>query len=158
MKTKILAITIASVFVLGSQAQFFGADHNWNNGPSVSAAVEVSSLRGLHGLDSLSIAPSRNKFIKDGDWDRSFDDQPPLIPHKSEGMPVNLSENKCLSCHSQENYKEEDASKMSGTHFMTRDDERLKNLSPRRYFCIQCHVPQVDREALIGNTYVNLDE
>ena len=34
MKTKLLAIAIASVFTLGAQASFLGADHNWNNGSS----------------------------------------------------------------------------------------------------------------------------
>jgi len=34
MKTKLLAIAIASVFTLGVQAGFLGADHNWNNGSS----------------------------------------------------------------------------------------------------------------------------
>jgi len=34
MKIKLLAITIAAVFTLGVQADYLGADHNWNNGSS----------------------------------------------------------------------------------------------------------------------------
>ncbi len=162
MKNKILAITIVSVFALGSQAGFFGSDHNWNNtsAPKVDAApVEVGSLRGTHSVGGLSIAPTKFKWIKKNvEFDRNFDDQPPVIPHKTESMTVNLKKNKCLDCHSDENYKEEESPKMSSTHFFTRDDKRLSEMSPRRYFCLQCHVPQADKEALIGNTFVNLDE
>ncbi len=40
MKTKLLAIAIASVFTLGAQAGFFGSDHNWNNGSSVAGSAK----------------------------------------------------------------------------------------------------------------------
>jgi len=162
MKNKILAITIASVFALGSHATFYGSDHNWNNSTGAkaeAAPVEVASLRGTHALGGLSIAPTKIKWIKKGvEFERSFDDQPPVIPHKTASMPVNLKENKCLSCHSDANYKEEESPKMSSSHFFTREDTRLSEMSPRRYFCMQCHVPQADKDALVGSTFVNLDE
>ncbi len=169
MKNKILAITIASVFTLGTHATFYGADHNWNNTTAntkdaasnveSAAPIKVASLRGTHALESLSIAPAKLKWIKKGvEFERSFDDQPPVVPHKTESMPVNLKQNKCLSCHSDANYKEEESPKMSSSHFFTREDKRLSEMSPRRYFCLQCHVPQADKESLIGSTFVNLDE
>ncbi|ALE51967.1 hypothetical protein SP60_01110 [Candidatus Thioglobus autotrophicus] len=40
MKTKLLAIAIASVFTLGAQAGFFGSDHNWNNGSSAASSAK----------------------------------------------------------------------------------------------------------------------
>ncbi|SMN16185.1 Nitrate reductase cytochrome c550-type subunit [uncultured Candidatus Thioglobus sp.] len=123
---------------------------------SAADTVDLASLRGIHSLDDLSIPPNKNKWIKKNvEFERNFDDQPPLIPHKTEGTKISFTENGCLDCHSNENYKEEEAKKMSSTHFFTRDDVRLKQLSPRRYFCLQCHVPQVDRDALIGNDYTN---
>ena len=36
---------------------------------------------------------------------------------------------------------------VSITHFMDRDGQFLASVSPRRYFCIQCHVPQHPGEA-----------
>ncbi|MCB1961304.1 MAG: nitrate reductase cytochrome c-type subunit, partial [Rhodocyclaceae bacterium] len=29
----------------------------------------------------------------------------------------------------------------------------LSNISPRRYFCNQCHVPQFDAKPLVENTF-----
>jgi len=200
MKTKILALTIASVFTLGSQANFFGSGHNWNNpfstvienikevaeevkevatdtvdsvkdatevvvdtvtdvASSAADVVDVASLRGTHVLDDLSIAPDKIKWIKKNiEFERNYDDQPPLIPHKTDGMTINLKKNKCLSCHSDENYKEEDSPKMSSTHFFTRDETRLPEMSPRRYFCLQCHVPQAKLDPLVDSDFVNLDD
>jgi len=126
---------------------------------TASDKIDVASLRGTHVLEDMSIAPDKFKWIKKGvEFERNYDDQPPLIPHKTEGIKISFTENGCLDCHSDENYKEEEADKISSTHFFTRDEIRLKLLSPRRYFCLQCHVPQADIEPLIGNDYINLDE
>jgi nitrate reductase (cytochrome), electron transfer subunit len=125
---------------------------------SAADVVDVASLRGTHVLDDLSIAPENFKWIeKNVEFERNYDDQPPLIPHKTAGMIINLKQNKCLSCHSDENYKEEGSPKMSSTHFFTRDDERLPEMSSRRYFCLQCHVPQAKLDPLVESDFVNLD-
>jgi cytochrome c-type protein NapB len=179
MKKIILVILIVFVFVLGL-TQFLESKNKADRADKANAIaavalekalafqtssepentdpVEVASLRGAYALDNLSLAPTKNKWIKDGEFELNFDHQPPLIPHKTRGMKINMTFNQCLGCHSDENYKEEEAHKMSSTHFFTREDVRLKELSPRRYFCLQCHVPQVDREALIGSDYSNADE
>ena len=47
MKTKLLAITIASVFTLGVQAAYFGSDHNWNNGSSATSAKKSGKPVGI---------------------------------------------------------------------------------------------------------------
>lgn len=85
--------------------------------------------------------------------ERQFVQQPPLIPHKIEGYQVNRNFNKCLSCHSWKNYKEAEATKISLTHFNDRDGNELSDVSPRRYFCTQCHVPQVEAPALVENEF-----
>lgn len=159
MKNKLLATTIiavASVFILASCEN----DNNLKTTANTLKAdpVEVKSLRGIHGLDALSAKSNMGKFVKEADWDRSFEDQPPLIPHKTTKGDITLRKNKCLDCHSNENWREEEAVKMTASHFMTRADERLKKASSRRYFCTQCHVPQVDRDALVKNSYINLDD
>ena len=43
--------------------------------------------------------------------------------------------------------------KISPTHFETRDGMTLGEVSPRRYFCLQCHVPQADAKPLVNNTF-----
>ncbi len=43
------------------------------------------------------------------------------------------------------------------THYMDRDGNVLGDISPRRYFCEQCHVAQADAKPLVENTFVNLE-
>lgn len=84
---------------------------------------------------------------------RDYVQQPPLIPHKVDGYNVTKNFNKCMDCHSWSRYKETGATKVSLTHFKTRDGQELSNISPRRYFCQQCHVPQADAKPLVANTF-----
>jgi len=46
---------------------------------------------------------------------------------------------------------------ISITHFMDRDGQFLATISPRRYFCEQCHVPQHVVKAPVPNTFVDID-
>ena len=84
---------------------------------------------------------------------RDFVQQPPLIPHTIKGYTVTKNFNKCLDCHAWARAKETGATKISVTHFKTREGEELSSVSPRRYFCNQCHVSQTDAKPLIGNTF-----
>jgi len=84
---------------------------------------------------------------------RDFVQQPPLIPHTIKGYTVTMNFNKCLDCHAWSRAKESGATKISVTHFKDRDGLELSSVSPRRYFCSQCHVPQSDAAPLVGNTF-----
>lgn len=46
---------------------------------------------------------------------------------------------------------------VSITHFMDRDGQFLASVSPRRYFCVQCHVPQSPVKPPIANRFVDID-
>ena len=46
---------------------------------------------------------------------------------------------------------------ISITHFMDRDGQFLASISPRRYFCNQCHVPQHEVRDPVENTFVDVD-
>jgi cytochrome c-type protein NapB len=46
---------------------------------------------------------------------------------------------------------------VSVTHYMDRDNNFLADLSPRRYFCTQCHAPQLDAKLLVENDFVDID-
>jgi cytochrome c-type protein NapB len=84
---------------------------------------------------------------------RDFVQQPPLIPHTTRGYTVTLNFNKCMDCHAWSRARETGATKVSLTHFRDRDATELPNISPRRYFCLQCHVSQTDAKPLVENTF-----
>lgn len=114
----------------------------------------VESLRGSTTLDQEPAAPENKQYAKDGQpIARDYVQQPPLVPHQVDRYAINLKSNKCLSCHSWKNYREAGATKISQTHFEDRDEHVLANISARRYFCTQCHVPQVDAPALVENEF-----
>ena len=114
----------------------------------------VQSLRGMTAIDGDDSAPELKPYQKDGEpITRDYVQQPPLIPHKIDGYWIDHKSNKCLTCHSWANYREAGATKISQTHFEDRDANVLANISARRYFCTQCHVPQVDAPPLVENTF-----
>ncbi len=114
----------------------------------------VQSLRGSQELEADNTAESLKRIPKDREtFDRDYLHQPPLIPHQIRNYKIDLNSNKCLSCHSWKNYKKAGATKVSLTHFDTRDGQQLSEVSPRRYFCMQCHVPQADAKPLVENDF-----
>ena len=124
------------------------------NSETFSQEEGLESLRGMKAIDETSAAPTSKRWKPDRDpVARDFLQQPPLIPHSTKGYQINLKFNKCLTCHSWAHYKEAGATKISQTHFEDRDKNVLANVSARRYFCTQCHVPQVDAAPLVGNTF-----
>ena len=121
-------------------------------------AESIQSLRGAETVEAESVAPEYKQYVKDRPpLPRDYLQQPPLIPHKIEGYTVNIRHNKCLSCHSWANYRSSRATKISQTHFESRDGAILANVSARRYFCVQCHVPQVDATPLVENEFTPVE-
>lgn len=88
---------------------------------------------------------------------RDFVQQPPLIPHSTKGYNITRNFNKCMDCHSWSRYQETGATKVSVTHFKDSAGRELANISPRRYFCTQCHVPQTDNKPLVESTFKRAD-
>lgn len=84
---------------------------------------------------------------------RNFQKQPPLIPHSIKGYNITQNFNKCMDCHSKERAEETGATKVAKSHYLDREDKKQANISPRRYFCMQCHVPQFDAKPLVANSY-----
>ncbi len=111
------------------------------------------SLRGAVPLTEVAPAPLMKKTRVNAPFKRAYVQQPPLIPHKIRSYQINRRSNKCLTCHSWSRYQETGATKISPTHFRDRAGRELANVSPRRYFCTQCHVPQVVGEPLVGNAF-----
>jgi len=115
---------------------------------------DVASLRGDNNLDVEAQMFEKKKPIQvQGGFKRSWDLQPPQIPHDISKDRVSLQENTCIKCHSKENHEKEKAPEIGKSHYLTRDGKELTKLSTRRYFCQQCHAPQADAPALVENTF-----
>jgi nitrate reductase (cytochrome), electron transfer subunit len=125
---------------------------------SVATAQTFSTLRGATPLDQEGpappLTPERNTALREA---RNYPEQPPVIPHSIEGYEVSVRGNKCLSCHARTRVGESQAPMISITHFFDRDGQVLASVSPRRFFCTQCHVPQHDVKPPVGNEFVDID-
>ena len=122
------------------------------------AADNFAPLRGPAPLteegEPPPLAPEENRDLRRV---RNYPEQPPTIPHKIEGYQIDIHANRCLSCHSRTATGQSQAPMVSITHFMDRDGQFLAAVSPRRYFCTQCHIPQHEVDAPIPNTFVDID-
>ncbi|MEQ8664938.1 MAG: nitrate reductase cytochrome c-type subunit [Rhodospirillales bacterium] len=127
---------------------------------AVTAAAQeaTTGLRGLaplYGNAEAPRIPATEETAKQRI--RAYPEQPPTIPHKIDGYQLDKNGNQCLSCHARNRVSESGAPMLSVTHFMDRDGQFLATVSPRRYFCNQCHVVQTETEPLVGNTFVDID-
>ena len=113
----------------------------------------LATIRGASNIDETRPAEKLKRVIKDKNpIARNYVHQPPVVPHQTRGYRVDLNSNKCLSCHSWKHAAETGATKISLTHFETRDGKTLSDVSPR-HFCSQCHVTQADAAPLVENTF-----
>jgi cytochrome c-type protein NapB len=122
--------------------------------PALHAADTIDAMRGATPVGEETnpplLAPVENNDVR---RQRAYSMQPPTIPHKIDGYQVDRNFNRCLDCHARERTQETQAVPLSVTHYMNRDGNVLAEVSPRRYFCIQCHVPQADAKPLVGNSF-----
>ncbi len=126
---------------------------------TVSAADNIATLRGGVPLDQEGEAPPMARpESNDQKRKRNYPMQPPVIPHNIQGYQVDMKVNKCLSCHARKRAEESQAPMISVTHYMDRDGNFLADVSPRRYFCFQCHVEQTNAKPLVNNTFKDIDD
>jgi len=125
---------------------------------SATAQDKVRSMRGDVPIESTSQADMFRVERDSPPIPRDFVQQPPLIPHTVKGYTITRNFNKCMDCHAWSRVKETGATKVSLTHFKDRaTGAELANISPSRYFCTQCHVPQYDAKPLVGNEFKPVD-
>ena len=140
-----LIVVLASMSTIAQEQKAQIA--NVNNGGQ-------ASLRGLTELDDTRRADPFKPVIKDSSpYVSDYVYQPPLIPHNIRHYELSLNANKCLTCHSFKRSAESGATKISVTHYETREGQSLADVSPRRYFCLQCHVVQTDARPLVENDF-----
>jgi cytochrome c-type protein NapB len=87
---------------------------------------------------------------------RNYPEQPPVIPHSINNYQLTLTANRCLDCHRRQYTEASGAPMISVTHFMDRDGQVLADVTPRRYFCTECHVTQTDARPLVPNTFQDM--
>ena len=125
---------------------------------TLAAQTLSSGLRGATPLNdegpAAPMSPTRNTSEREA---RNYPEQPPVIPHSIDGYQIDLRSNKCLSCHARARTAESQAPMISITHFMDRDGQFLASVSPRRYFCTECHVPQNSSKPPFSNDFVDID-
>lgn len=127
----------------------------------IAAAAADGTVETLRGADAaaadsapvekvvLGKRPGRQQPIA-----RTFDGQPPLIPHAVENFDeITGEDNQCLSCHDQANFEKKQAPLIGESHFAEADGQSTGTLDSRRWFCNQCHVPQHDAPPLVENVF-----
>lgn len=117
----------------------------------------LESLRGATELEDTRPSDSFKDYPKEHAVASDYVFQPPLVPHSIRSYEVSLNANKCLACHSWKNAPDMGATKISVTHYVNRQDAVLSDVSPRRYFCLQCHVPQVEAKPLVENNFERVE-
>lgn len=127
--------------------------------PALSSAIDFQDrLRGQTALDQTTQPPQLvNPDNSDVRRSRNYAMQPPVVPHKIEGYQLDKNANRCMMCHARTRTQESQAPMISVTHFMNRDGNFLAELSPRRYFCLQCHVPQANLNPLVNNQFIDVE-
>lgn len=118
----------------------------------------VYSLRGESYLSEAAPLASVRKQNTSGKLARAYRQQPPLIPHRMEKYQINRKVNQCLRCHDWPYSNDEGATKVSETHYFNRNGAALDTVSGTRWFCTQCHVPQVQVRPLVKNRFKNASE
>ena len=109
-------------------------------------------------MESVPADPLPKWVVDDIRKMRAYPDQPPVIPHSNEGYQLSVNTNRCLSCHKREFTEGSGAPMISVTHYMTREGQMIADVSPRRYFCTACHVPQADVQPLVNNLFKDMSE
>ncbi len=111
----------------------------------------IQSLRGA-AVDQ-ELTPPEVYPQQEGREVRNYRQQPPVIPHSMTQYQIDLRTNQCLSCHDWTNAGDRGAPTLSMTHYLDRSGNQLDTVAGTRWFCNQCHVPQADAPALVGNDF-----
>lgn len=114
----------------------------------------LKTLRGSQAAIAADAAPEIHQHLDQEMVTRNYAQQPPLIPHRIRDYKINLRSNKCLTCHHPERANQVGAPPVPVSHFIDRDGNKLQHVSARRYFCVQCHVPQDGVVPLVANTFI----
>jgi cytochrome c-type protein NapB len=123
------------------------------------AADEIATLRDGAPIDAEPTAGPIPEVVDDSIRPkRNYPMQPPLIPHDTDGFRVNLKRHKCMTCHSRGRTEDSQAPMIGVSHYVNREGDFLADVSPRNYFCNQCHVTQTVTGDVLENEFKDMDE
>lgn len=138
--------------------------------------IDMSYDMLLSDESTLTDMPEYSK-IRGGESEllqRSFENAPPLIPHRVGGfLPIKVEDNKCLRCHIPNKAEEFGATPLPETHFtsyrpMVEEvdgvyriaepvekvfEKDLDHFNNAMFNCSQCHVPQAKVTVEISNVF-----
>jgi cytochrome c-type protein NapB len=146
-----LRVPIASALVGGALVLACGAIY------AQTAPKIVAPLTGeASPMENDPAPPFGRPITDDRRVMRNYPEQPPVIPHSIDNYQLTLRTNRCLDCHRRQYTEGSGAPMISVTHFMDRDGQVLADVTPRRYFCTECHVTQTDARPLVPNTFQDM--
>ena len=123
------------------------------------SAEGVVSLRGDNGIPANTAAPKLFKTEEpDKLFSRAFKGSPPLVPHvvdyDEKKYKITITANGCLDCHDKSVTDKPKSPKANKGHYTGPNGVIGDEVYKSRYYCAQCHVPQLQTEPLVGNTFV----
>tara|TARA_B100000315_G_scaffold117415_1_gene107644 strand:+ start:793 stop:1242 length:450 start_codon:yes stop_codon:yes gene_type:complete len=127
--------------------------------PAPAAADSVVSLRGSNNIPGAPEAPRFFKAeVPDKAFARAHKGAPPLVSHEidlnDKKYAITLKRNGCLKCHDKSVTDKEKAPKLSTAHYKAPNGVIGETVFKGRYYCIQCHVPQLKTKPLVANSFV----
>ncbi|MBF0372963.1 MAG: nitrate reductase cytochrome c-type subunit [Alphaproteobacteria bacterium] len=121
----------------------------------LAAAANAADVKGLSGSapTELNAAPPVSTLVETKKWERTFRQQPPMVPHQVDKYQIDIRANECLKCHDWQNAAKEKAPELSESHYKDRDGKQFETVYGGRWFCTNCHAGQTDAKLLIENTF-----
>ncbi|MGA8559959.1 MAG: nitrate reductase cytochrome c-type subunit [Pseudolabrys sp.] len=147
----VIGLAIAGAVLGGSLVVVAGA-FSAENAPEIVPRV----TGGSQPMEEIPAPALARPITDDKRVMRNYPEQPPVIPHSIDNYQLTLKTNRCLDCHRRQYTEGSGAPMISVTHFMNRDGQVLADVTPRRYFCTACHVPQTDAKPLVDNTFEDM--
>lgn len=161
MRIQTSLIGIIAVAILATAGTWAVSAQDPESGAPAATPDEYRSIDALRRGAPLDTEPDAAPMARvlDGERrrERGWPEMPPTIPHAIDGYQVTRNANRCMVCHSRAGAERFMAPMVSVTHFMDRDSQVLAQVSPRRYFCTQCHVVQTDARVLVENGFLDVD-
>jgi cytochrome c-type protein NapB len=122
------------------------------------SVVDVNTLRGS-SVSAPDAAPSDKAYVGKSPGqlvliERTYEGQPPLIPHAIDKFDITPDANDCLDCHISDELNGKKMPMLPKSHLVRAADAAAEpSLNMRRYQCNSCHVPQVDAKPLVDNDF-----
>jgi nitrate reductase (cytochrome), electron transfer subunit len=122
------------------------------------SAVDIATLR-ADSISTPDVAPTEKPYLGKSPGqlvliERSFQGQPPLIPHAIDKFDITPEANDCLDCHISDELNGKKMPMLPKSHLLAQTKaDADPELSMRRYQCNSCHVPQVDAKPLVENDF-----